>query len=162
MVNARAIMQCPKCKRNFHAADGFYRDQKRVTGYRATCKFCEIKRKMELAGMVGGKTAVEIQESKKVVKHKGHKTCPMCNKVLGLKAFHRNKKMKDGRQSYCKKCVADYCKLRRRFPAAAVYPTVNMRKAAKAYKTGDVVKQKASHKSNELIIRIIVSSDHKG
>lgn len=47
------------------------------------------------------------------------KKCIRCLKAKNLEAFHRLKKSKDGRYSWCKECVKDYMADRYADPAAA-------------------------------------------
>jgi len=42
-----------------------------------------------------------------------YKTCVKCGKILPASAFRPNNKSKDGLQSYCKECQAEYDKERR-------------------------------------------------
>ena len=41
------------------------------------------------------------------MKDKQKKFCPSCKLLKSISEFHKNKKLKDGRQSYCKVCILD-------------------------------------------------------
>lgn len=91
------MKRCPRCKQDL-PLDSFHRSTRSADGLQSACKDCQNEaRRVRLAAK-----RAAIQES--LTESRSEKRCPRCETVLPLTVFHRNARMKDGLQTYCKEC----------------------------------------------------------
>lgn len=75
----------------------FHRSTRSPDGLQARCKACQLDYKRARSEKVSAVRRAEVPE--------GLKFCPRCQTDLPLDSFHRLKRAKDGRQTYCRTCA---------------------------------------------------------
>lgn len=94
------LKECSMCK-EWKQLDKFYRSANVTDGLNCSCKECNKKRKIELAGQPK-KERVNAEHI--IIDGKECKTCNICKEVKELRKFYKNKTLSDGRSRMCSDC----------------------------------------------------------
>jgi len=103
--------RCAKCGLEKPLTE-FYRREMSTDGRQGRCKECEKQRRKERYRKIEAADGLrDLEQRVRVLElradlHKGTKVCAKCVQVKPLEEFHRNKRLKDGRNSYCKSCTS--------------------------------------------------------
>lgn len=90
---------CSKCKKE----KDYSSFSKSGKYYNSWCNECRAKSEKEKRK----KSGIKEKPAPKI-KDNFHKECLKCNEILHVDEFHKNKRGKLGRASYCKKCNGEY------------------------------------------------------
>ncbi|MEV5749276.1 endonuclease VII domain-containing protein [Actinoallomurus sp. NPDC052308] len=98
---ASASKLCPDCGLEKPASE-FRRNVKRPDGLGFYCRDCVSRREKEAYRKRRERQGKAVRE--RVEAPEGHKWCPGCKRVRPLNEWGRNKRSRDGYNSYCREC----------------------------------------------------------